>query len=161
LHHIALGYPVLTVRLIRTILDALQFVKSKSYVNTARVDPALLRVVSGRLRVVDTNAIALCLMVGTVTESFLIKPCIPGRYSTSPVHKITIAPFEQEFRRDTSLWGLLFDFHVISGTISTEGFGFASRREGKGDGFGACECDTCLIIPGLFVRNSLHSCVSR
>lgn len=73
-------------------------------------------------------------MTGTVTESFLVASAEAGpRHSPYAIHKLSIAPFEQDFRRDTSTWGLLFDFHVITGMISPAGFGFASRGEGKGD----------------------------
>jgi hypothetical protein len=32
-----------------------------------------------------------------------------------------------------SLWGLVFQFHVIAGMMTPMGFGFATRGEGKGD----------------------------
>lgn len=116
------------------VLKALLFSNSGSYVNTARVDPSLLRVESSRLRVVDTKSLAICIMTGTVTESFLLASAEAGpRHSPYAIHKITVAPFEQDFRRDTSTWGLLFNFRVITGMISSVGFGFASRGEGKGD----------------------------
>lgn len=109
--------------------------------NTARVDPTLLRVISTRLRIADTKAMALCVMTGTVTESFLIAS-IEGGPPQSPyaIHKITIAPFEQDFRRDTAVWGVLFDFHVISGMISHAGFSFTTRGEGKGESWRARKC---------------------
>ena len=125
----------------RSVLRALLFTKSASYVNTARVEPALLRVENNRLCVADTRSMAICIMTGTVTESFLVEPAEAGpRHSPYSIHKITIAPFEQEFRRDMSLWGLLFDFQIIAGMISPAGFGFASRGEGKGDTWRTCEC---------------------
>ena len=118
----------------RVVLNALYFTKSGSYVNTARIDPALLRVHNSRLHIADTKSMAIGIMTGTVTESFLVVPAEAGpRHSPYAIHKITIAPFEQDFRRDVSTWGLLLDFHVIAGMISPTGFGFASRGEGKGD----------------------------
>ena len=106
--------------------------------NTARVDPALLRVVNNRLRIDDTKSMALCVMTGSVTESFLIASAEAGPpHSPYAIHKLTIAPFDQDFRRDTAAWGLLFDFLVISGAISASGFSFTTRREGLG---GPCEC---------------------
>jgi hypothetical protein len=104
--------------LIRTIIKALRFVKCGSYVNTARVDPKILSVVNNRLRIADTKSMALCVMTGTVTESYLVGSAEAGPpHSPYAIHKVTIAPFEQDFRRDTALWGLLFDFHVIYGKV--------------------------------------------
>lgn len=75
-------------------------------------------------------------MSGTLTESFLIAPSEAGpRHSPYSIHKVTVAPLEQEMRRDTSVWGMLFNFHVITGMMSPAGFGFATRGEGKGDGW--------------------------
>jgi len=119
---------------VRIILKALLFTNSGSYVNTARIDPAFLRVENNRLRVVESKSLALCIMTGTVTESFLVASAEAGpRHSPYAIHKLTVAPFQQEFRRDTSAWGVLFDFHLISGMICPAGFSFTSRGEGKGD----------------------------
>lgn len=116
------------------VLKALLFTKSGTYVNTARIDPSLLRVDNSRLRVADSRSLAVCIMTGTVTESFLVASAEAGpRHSPYAIHKVTIAPFHQDFRRDTSTWGQLFDFHVITGMLSPAGFGFATRGEGKGD----------------------------
>lgn len=120
----------------RAFLRALLFVKSGQFVNTARVDPALLVVENMRLRVRDKKALAVCIMTGTLTESFVVESCDAGpRNAPYPIHKVTIAPLEQDWRRDVSVWGLLFDFHVIAGMLSESGFGFATRGEGKGDGW--------------------------
>ncbi|KAH9959883.1 hypothetical protein BGW80DRAFT_1256361 [Lactifluus volemus] len=119
---------------VKTVIRVLQFVQSGPYVNTARVDPSVLCVVGNRLCVAETKSMALCVMTGTVTESFLIDSVETGP-PNSPyvVHKVTIVPFEQDLRCDTATWGLLFDFNVIYGTISPSGFGFTTRGEGKGD----------------------------
>ena len=101
--------------------------------NTARVDPALLVVENSRLRVREKNMLAICIMTGTLTESFIIDSCITG--PRNPIHKVMIAPLEQEWRRDASVWGMLFNFNTIVGMLSESGFGFATRGEGKGDGW--------------------------
>lgn len=117
-------------------LRALLFVQSGRYVNTARIDPALLVVENSRLRVRDKNTMAICIMSGTLTESFVIDSSEAGpRHAPYPIHKVTIAPLEQDWRRDVSVWGMLFNFHVIAGMLSDLGFGFATRGEGKGDGW--------------------------
>jgi hypothetical protein len=120
----------------RAFLKALLFVKSGCYVNTARVDPAELFVENSRLRVRDKKSLAICIMSGTLTESFIIDSCETGpRHAPYQVHKVTIAPIEQDWRRDVSVWGLLFNFNLISGMLTESGFGFATRGEGKGDGW--------------------------
>jgi hypothetical protein len=104
-------------------------------VNTARIDPRKLYIVGPCLHIAsdgDTKPLmAYCVMTGMVTKSFLLMPT----ESRSPHlvfinHKLTIAPFEQDFRHDTAIWGQLFGFHVISGSISMGGFSFTIRAEG-------------------------------
>lgn len=123
---------------IRSFLRALRFVKSDFYVNTARINPAELYVDNSRLRVRDKKSLAIGIMTGTVTESFLVASAQAGpRNSPYSVHKITIAPLEQDFRRDVSLWGVLFNFHTAAGSINPFGFSFTTRGEGKGDSWKA------------------------
>jgi hypothetical protein len=120
----------------RCFLSALLFVKSNCYINTTRVNPEDLYVENSRLHVHKKKQLAIGIMTGTVTESFLVATAEAGpRFSPYPIHKITIAPLEQDFRRDTSLWGMLFKFNVVAGAISPYGFSFATRGEGKGDGW--------------------------
>ena len=78
----------------------------------------------------------MCIMSGTVTESYLLDSCEAGpRHAPYQVHKVSIVPLEQDMRRDVSLWGLMFNFHIISGLMSPLGFGFATWGEGRGDGW--------------------------
>jgi hypothetical protein len=120
----------------RLFLRALRFVKSDCYVNTARINPADLYVENSRLRVLEKKALAIGIMTGTVTESFLVDTAQAGPRSLPySIHKITIAPLEQDFCRDVSVWGMLFNFHTAAGSISPYGFSFATRGEGKGDGW--------------------------
>ena len=124
--------------MIRCFLRALRFVKSDFYVNTARIDPAELYVESNRLCVRDKEQLAIGIMTGTVTESFLVASAQDGpRNSPYFIHKITIAPLEQDFRRDASVWGALFNFRTAKGSINPFGFSFATHGEGKGDGWKA------------------------
>ena len=110
--------------------------RSGRYVNTARVDPALLVVENLRLRVRDKNQLAICIMTGTLTESYVVDSCDAGpRHAPYAIHKVTITPLEQDWRRDVSVWGMLFKFQAIIGMLSESGFGFATRGEGKGDGW--------------------------
>ena len=121
------------------MLSALLFTKSTFYVNTARVDLSLLGVENSCLSIADSKFLTICIMTGTVTESYLkdsveAEPC----HSSYGIHKMTIAPFEQDFWHNMLAWGMKFGFHIIVGIISPSGFGFATRGEEKGDSFCMC-----------------------
>ena len=82
----------------RVFLKALLFVKSGYYVNTARIDPALLVVENSRLRVRDKKSLAICIMTGTLTECFIVDSSEAGpRHAPYPIHKVTIAPLDQDW----------------------------------------------------------------
>jgi hypothetical protein len=51
--------------------------------------------------------------------------------SAYAVHRVTITPFAQEMRRDTSLWGRLFDFRAITGPVSSNGISFTTRKRAE------------------------------
>ena len=96
----------------------------------SRIKPSKLTVDAGRVKLTGTNNLAVGIMLGVVTECALIDDAVIGP-SLSPytVHKVTIIPFAQEMRRDTSVWGQLFDFTVISGAISDMGISFSTRKK--------------------------------
>lgn len=128
--------PVALSLVCRGIIRALAFTKNGYYVNTARVNPSDLFVENNRLRVRDPRNLAVGIMTGTATESYLVDTTQAGpRNNPYAIHKLTLAPFQQEWRRDVSLWGLLFKFYIISGSVSEHGFSFTTRGEGKGDGW--------------------------
>lgn len=84
---------------VQAFLKVLLFVHSGQFVNTARVDPAELYVDNYRLRVRKNKSLAVCIMSGTVTESFLLSPCESGpRHAPYSIHKVSIAPLEQDMR---------------------------------------------------------------
>jgi hypothetical protein len=73
------------------------FVCSTPYVNTARADSQLLYVENRRLRLKDKKCLTVGIMTSMVTESFLLSSCESGpRNSPYQVHKITIAPLDQD-----------------------------------------------------------------
>ena len=77
-----------------------------------------------------TTKHAIGVMLGVVTECFLIEEGVSGAPNASyPVHKVTIVPFAQEMRRDTSVWGEVLGFHVISGATSPLGFSFFTKKK--------------------------------
>lgn len=75
-------------------------------------------------------------MTGTVTESYLLAPCESGlHHAPYSIHKISIAPLDQDMQCDMAMWGLLFQFQVAAGMMSPLGFAFATHGEGKGNGW--------------------------
>lgn len=103
------------------------------FVNTSRIHPNKLVVEASRLKIHATNENAVGIMLGVVTECFVVKDGSGGNpQSPSTIHKVSIVPFAQEMRRDTSLWGQLFDFHVVSGPVSAVGITFSTRSKGSG-----------------------------
>lgn len=115
-----------------SVLQGLLFVRSGCFVNTSRVNPSVLSVESRRLKIAGANINAVGIMLGVATECFLVDECLSGSANAPyPVHKVTIVPFAQEMRRDTSLWGQLFGFHLVTGSVSNLGISFSTRRQRK------------------------------
>ncbi|KAF8073484.1 hypothetical protein FPV67DRAFT_1666258 [Lyophyllum atratum] len=132
LESISQGMPVAAIPY---FVAGLKFVQSGCYVNTARIDPSELVVdPAGRLRIADgRHPLAIGVMMGVVPESSLFTPVMNTATPTN-IHRILIAPMSQEFRCDTSAWGLLFKFPqpVIMGPTSELGFNFSTYGEGRG-----------------------------
>lgn len=124
--------------------------KSGQYVNTARVDAKHLYSDNQRLKNLDSKKLTVGIMTGTTTESFLFTGADGGpRHNPWTEHRITIAPFTQDMRRDVSTWGLILNFHVIGGLANSLGFSFTTRAEGKGDapwGKPVCNCLVNTLI---------------
>jgi len=77
------------------------------------------------MKIAGTNNMAVGIMLGLVSECFIIDEGYSGSsLKPYPVHKISIVPFVQEMCRDTSLWGQLFDFEVITGSVSNLSISF-------------------------------------
>ena len=119
------------------LLRGLMFVRSGRHVNTSRIDPTELfvdgesdtpgKTAIGVMRLRDSKEIAVRIMLGMSTECALVEHTLIGG-STSPmmIHRITIAPFKQEMWHDTSVWGQLFEFDVIPGSVLEFGFSFST-----------------------------------
>jgi hypothetical protein len=116
------------------------FVRSGRHVNTSRIDPAELfvdgeseasgQIAIGVMKVIDSKQVAIGIMLGMSTECALVEhQLIGGNVSPIMIRRITIAPFKQEMRRDTSVWGRLFEFDVIPGSVSDLGFSFSTRTK--------------------------------
>ena len=112
-------------------MRGLLFHRSGFFVNTARMDPRGLMVDSSRmLKLAESRQLVVGVMLGLATECFVVNEYTGGPASAPySIRKISIAPFAQEMRRDTSVWGLSFGFHVIPGPVSTTGITFSSRRK--------------------------------
>jgi hypothetical protein len=76
----------------------------------------------GRLKLKEPSSIAMCLMTGIVSEGFT-----GGPDNNKIVHKISLAPFCQEFRQDTTMWGKVLKFDNLSCAISTDGISFTTK----------------------------------
>ena len=82
----------------------------------------------GRLKLKEPSSIAVCLMTGIVTECAIVSEgCTGGPDNEKAVHKISLAPFRQEFRRDTTMWGKILTFDNISCAISADGLSFTTK----------------------------------
>jgi hypothetical protein len=143
------------------MLRGLLFVQSGSFVNTSRINPAKLIVESGRMKISGTKHNAVGVMLGVVSDCFIIEEMMAGSImSPYPVHKITIVPFTQEIRRDTSVWGLLFGFRTIAGAVSTQGFSFSTRKKADHNQsklriiFVYLSCNNALLDPNLSPKKS-------
>ena len=90
---------------------------------------------------------AVCIMTGIITECAVISDgCTGGPDNEKVVHKVSIAPFQQEFRRDTTMWGRVLKFDSLSCGILTEGISFTTRPR-------------TLSAP-IFASSSSMSCLS-
>lgn len=107
------------------MLDGLVFIKSGFFVNTSRVHPNSLIVELCRLKIAGTSHHAVGIMSDTITECFLLNEIVGGSVT---VHKVMITPFEQEMQRDLSLLGKLFNFQVVTGSVSHYGISFLTRK---------------------------------
>lgn len=122
------------------LLAGLLFTSYAIYVNCSRVDPALLETDNQRIRLCGTRTFSQALMCGVVTASNIISSVtVGGPNNQYRQHRVTIAPFAQEMRRDTSVWGALLNFKVIMATTSHLGFSFITRGEGKAGYSTPCE----------------------
>ena len=71
---------------------------------------------------------AVCIMTGIVTDCAIISEGFTGSPDNEKtVHEISLAPFHQEFQRDTTMWGKVLNFDLLSCAISTEGLLFTTR----------------------------------
>jgi hypothetical protein len=96
----------------------------------SHIKPSKLTVDAGHVKLKGTENFAVGIMLGVVTECALIEDTVVGpALSPYTVHKVSIIPFTQEMRRDTSVWGRLFNFNVIVGAISDMGISFSTRKK--------------------------------
>jgi hypothetical protein len=110
------------------LLRALLFKQSGIFVNPARVTPDVFVADHGRLKIKEPSSVAVCIMTGIVTDCAIISEGFTGSPDNEKtVHKISLAPFRQEFRRDTTMWGKVLNFDSLSCAVSTEGLSFTTK----------------------------------
>lgn len=128
------------------------------YINFARIDPALLAVdTNDRIRLRNSSTFGHGLMSGVIRASAIISSVIVGGVTKYGQHRVTIAPFAQEFRRDTSVWGQLLDFTVISATTSHLGFSFVTRGDNQQSSYSKSG-KFCLLTSPHFIFSDLSIC---
>ena len=111
-----------------SLIRALLFTKSGYFVNLACASPNVFIAEAGCLKVKEPLSMAVCIMTGIITECAVISDgCTGGPDNEKVVHKVSIAPFRQEFRRDTTMWGRVLKFNSLSCSILTEGISFTTR----------------------------------
>jgi hypothetical protein len=111
-------------------IRALLFTRSGMFINSARADPGLFYSDHGRLKLSSPNTVAVGVMTGVISECAIVaEGSIGAPESLRTVHKVTVAPFHQEIRRDTTLWGTVLGFYSISSAISLEGLAFTTRTK--------------------------------
>lgn len=97
------------------------------------------------MKLVATRQLAISIMTGVVSESFLVTSGMGGQCANLwMLHKITIAPFTQDMRQDNSLWGHLLNFHVIPKLSHELGFSFTTHGEDIGSGRGELQVSCCM-----------------
>ena len=107
---------------------ALLFTKSGFFVNPARVALDVFVAEFGRLKLKEPSSIAVCIMTGIVTDCAIVSEGYTGGPDNEKaVHKISIAPFRQDFRRDTTMWGKVLNFDNLSCAISSDGLSFTTK----------------------------------
>ena len=80
------------------LIRALLFTKSGFFVNPVHADLDMFVSEFGHLKIKEPSSIAMCIMTGIVTECAIISEGCMGRPDNEKaVHKISIAPFRQEF----------------------------------------------------------------
>ena len=97
------------------------------FVNTARVSLDVLISDFGRLKVKEPPSVAVCIMTGIISDCSIVSEGFTGPENEKTVHKVSLAPFRQEFRRDSTMWGKILYFDNLSCAISTEGVTFTTK----------------------------------
>ncbi|KAF8874342.1 hypothetical protein BD779DRAFT_1476552 [Infundibulicybe gibba] len=109
-------------------LRGLTFDNHGFYINTSRANPSLLGVNARRVIMANSATNMVGIMLGMLTECFLYREHTSGSANKPYItHKVTILPLAQEFRRDTTVWGQVLNFHRIVASVSEDGISFHTR----------------------------------
>jgi hypothetical protein len=113
----------------------LLFKQAGRFVNTARIDPAVLKYGSPVILAGTDDTLAIGIMGILVRESHIITGTRMGNETGSLVRRLTGLPFAQEWRRDISVWAHKLQFtrqDAIPAYVSEEGITFQTRTERGG-----------------------------
>ena len=124
------------------------------FVNMARVSPDVLVSEFGRLRIKEPPSVAICIMTGIITDCAIVSDGFAGGPENGKtVHKVSIAPFRQDFRRDSTMWGKTLFFDNLSCAISTEGVTFTTKpRTISVPIFPSSPGMSCLVLYFMLLR---------
>ena len=104
------------------------FTKSGFFVNPACAPLDVFVEDGGCLKWKGPLSTAVCLITGIITECCIISQGMSGPPdSVKSVHKVCIAPFHQDFQHDTTAWGKVLGFNMISCAVFNEGIAFTMR----------------------------------
>ncbi|TFK60163.1 hypothetical protein BDN72DRAFT_864581 [Pluteus cervinus] len=89
-----------------------------AFVNAARLPPSSVsRPPSTPRLTIQGHSFMICVSVGEVEDSYIVAS--RQRFKDSSVHGVTIRPFPQEFRRESSIFGMRFEQRVMHCDKST------------------------------------------
>jgi hypothetical protein len=127
------------------------------FVNPARVSPDVFVAEFGRLKLQEPSSMAVCIMTGIVTDCAIVSEGYTGGPDNEKtVHKISLAPFRQEFRRDTTMWGKILNFDNLSCAISTEGLSFTTKPKTLSAPLFSSSCMSHFVSVSLRFFYAIH-----
>jgi hypothetical protein len=103
---------------------------------------------------------AVCLMTGIITDCAIVSEGFTGPENEKTVHKVSIAPFRQDFRRDTTMWGKVLNFDNISCAVSTEGVSFTTKPRTLSAPIFSNECMSFFLFPCFKFCSSYVPCTA-
>jgi hypothetical protein len=132
------------------LVKALLFTCSGFFVNPACASPEDFVQEGGCLKEKDPSATAVCIMTGVISKCSIVAEGVSGaQESIKAVHKVSILPFHQDFRHDTTFLGIVFQFNAIAGSVSADGIAFTMRPKPLFPVVSSCKLFFVLLLDYL------------